>query len=56
MAAHLTRSAVYSVQWMRPMLFCGMAVKRVGILGVGVRKLKALAVKIAIVTLIDKGR
>lgn len=41
---------------MRPILFCGMAVKRVGIVGVGMRKLKALALKIGIVTLIDKGR
>jgi hypothetical protein len=27
------------------MIFCGMAVKRMGMLGVGVRKMKALTVK-----------
>ena len=35
---------------------CEMAVKRVGMLGVSVRKMKALAVKMEIVTLISKCR
>ena len=35
---------------------CGMIVKRMGMLGVSVRKLKALTVKVETVTLIGKGR
>ena len=35
---------------------CGMEVKRVGVLGVSVRKMKALTVKMETVTLIGKGR
>ena len=35
---------------------CGMAVKRMGMLGVSVGKIKALPVKIEIVTLIGEGR
>ena len=35
---------------------CGMAVKRMGMLGVGVRKMKALTVKMETVTLIGKRR
>jgi hypothetical protein len=35
---------------------CGMIVKRVGILGVSVRKMKALTKKMEAVTLIGKGR
>jgi len=38
------------------MACCGMAVKRLGILGVCVRNVKALTVKIETVTLIGKGR
>jgi len=34
---------------------CGMAVKRVGMLGVNVREMKALTVKMETVTLIGKG-
>jgi hypothetical protein len=34
---------------------CAMAVKRLGMLGVGVRKTKALTVKVETVTLIGKG-
>jgi hypothetical protein len=54
MAAHLTRnecegflrSAVYPMQWMGLlMICCGMAVKRMGMLRVIVRKMKALTVK-----------
>ena len=38
------------------MMICsGMTVKRMGILGVSVRKMKALSVKIEIVALIGKG-
>jgi len=47
---------VYPVQWMRLMMTCcGMAVKRLGMLGVSVRKMKALTVTIETVTLIGKG-
>ena len=35
---------------------CGKAVKRLGMLGVSVRQIKALTVKMEIVTLIGKGR
>ena len=64
MAAHLTRSdgrllrsAVYPMQWMRlMMIFCGMAVKRMGLLRVSVREMKAWPVKMDTVTLIGRGR
>ena len=64
MAAHLTksdwrvlRSAVYPMQWMGLMVICcGMAVKRMGMLGVSVRKMKAQMVKMEIVTRDGKGR
>jgi hypothetical protein len=35
---------------------CGMAVKRMGMLGVSVRKMKALTMKMEAVTMIGKGR
>jgi hypothetical protein len=62
MAVHLTRSklksfksAVYPLQWMGLMMICcGMAVKRMGMLGVGVRKMKALTVKVETMTPIGK--
>jgi hypothetical protein len=38
------------------MVCCGMAVKRMGMLGVRVRKVKALAVKMETVTLTGKGK
>jgi len=38
------------------MICCGMAVRRLGMLGVSVRKMKALTVKLETVTLIGKGR
>ena len=51
------RSDVYPVQWMGLMVMCcGMAVKRMGMLGVSVRKVKALSVKTETVTLIGNGR
>jgi len=44
------------MQWMRLMRkCCGMAAKRVGMLGVRVRKVKTLTVKMETVTLIGKG-
>jgi len=63
MAEHLTkvtvkglRSALYAMQWMRlVMICCRMAVKRMGMLAVNVRKMKALNVKMVTVTLIDTG-
>jgi len=51
------RSAVYPVRWMGLMMICnGMAVKRLGMLGVSVRKMKALSVKMETGILIGKGR
>ena len=45
------------MQWMRLMMICcGMAVKRLGMLGVSVRQMKALTVKVETVTLIGKGK
>jgi hypothetical protein len=44
---------VYPKQWM--MICCGMAVKNMGMLGVSVRKMKALTVKMETVTLIGEG-
>jgi hypothetical protein len=38
------------------MIYCGMVVKRKGMLKGSVRKIKALAVKMGTVTLIGKGR
>ena len=38
------------------MICCGMALKRVGMLGVSVEKMKALTVKAETVTLTGKGR
>jgi hypothetical protein len=38
------------------MIFRGMTLKRTGMLGVSVRKMKALTVKMETVTLIGKGR
>jgi len=37
------------------MVCCAMAVKRMGLLRVSVRKMKALTVKMEAVTLVDKG-
>jgi len=38
------------------MICCGMAVKKIGMLGESVRKTKALPVKMKIITLIGKKR
>jgi len=38
------------------MICCGMAKKKTGMLGVSVRKMKALIVKMESVTLVHKGR
>ena len=38
------------------MIYCGVAVKGMGMLGVCVREMKALTVKMETVTLIGKGR
>ena len=38
------------------MICCGIAVKRMGMLGVGGRKMKALTVKMETVTLVGKVR
>jgi len=38
------------------MICCGMVVKRMGMSGVSVKEMKALTMKIEIVTLIGKGR
>jgi len=48
-------SAAHPLQWMRLMLICcGMAVKKVGMLGVSVMKMKVLTVKMETVTLTGK--
>jgi hypothetical protein len=45
------------MQWMiLTVICCGMAMKRIGMLGVSVRKLTALTMKMVIATLIGKGR
>jgi len=44
------------MQWLGLMICCGMAVKGIGMLGVSVRKMKTLTVKVGVVTLIGKGR
>ena len=44
------------MQWMGIMVSCGMTVKRMGMLGVSVRNMKALTLKMKTVTLIGKGR
>jgi len=58
MAAHLTKRTVKCpIQWIGLMMMCcGMTVKRMGMLGVSVRKMKALTVKMETVTLIGEGR
>jgi len=51
------RRAEYAMQWMRlVMICCGMAVKRMGMLGVNVRKMKALTVNFKMVTPTGKGQ
>jgi hypothetical protein len=51
------RSAIYPRQWMGLMMVCcGMVVKRLGILGVSVREMKALTVKMETVTPTGEGR
>jgi hypothetical protein len=60
MAMHLTRSdseGCNPMQWMGPKIRrCGMTVKRMGMIGASVRKMKALTVKMDTVTLIGKAR
>jgi hypothetical protein len=64
MAAHLTSSdceafkevLVYPVQWMGLVVCCGMTVKRIGMLGVSLRKMKVVTVKMGTATQIGKGR
>ena len=43
------------MQWMRLMICCGMAAKKMGMLAMSVRKIKALPVKVETVTLVNKG-
>jgi len=50
------KCVVYPVHCMGLMMICcGMAMKRLGMLGVSVREMKALTLKMETVTLIDKG-
>jgi hypothetical protein len=44
------------MQWMELMIHCGMAVKRMGMLGVSVWKMKVLTVKIETWTLVKVDR
>ena len=64
MAAHLMRSdcigflrsGVCPVQWMGlMMIYCGMAVERMGMLGISLRRMKTLTVNVEKVTLIGTG-
>jgi hypothetical protein len=48
------KSAVYPLQRMGLMICCGMAVKRTGMLGVSVRKMKAPTMKIETVIKEDR--
>jgi hypothetical protein len=42
----VARGEAYPLQWMRLIFIsCGLVVKRMGILGAGVRKMKALTVQ-----------
>jgi hypothetical protein len=51
------RSGAYPLQWMELMVVhCRIAVTKMGMLGVSVRKVKALNVKMETVTLIGKDR
>jgi hypothetical protein len=51
------RGAVYQMQWVGLMMICcGMTVKWMGMLGVSMRKMQALTVKMETVILIGKGR
>jgi len=44
------------MQWMRlKVMYCGMAAKKMGMLAMSVRKIKALPAKVETVTLVDKG-
>ena len=50
------RNAVYPMQWVGlVVLCCGTAVKRMGTLGVSMRKMRLLTVKMETVTLIATG-
>ena len=43
---NVSRGAAYPVQWMRlKLICCGLVLKRMGMLGAGVRKMKALTVQ-----------
>ena len=64
MAEHFTRSdcervlrsAVYPMQWLESMVCCGMTVKRMGMLGMCVRMMNTLSVKLETVTMMGKVR
>jgi len=50
------KCVIYPVQWMGLMMICcGMAMQRLGMLGVSVREMKALTLKMETLTLIGKG-
>jgi len=50
------RSAAHPMQWMRMItICCGIALKRMGMLGVSVRKMKAPTLKMEMATLISTG-
>ena len=53
----ILRSALYPMHWMGQTMICyGMTVMKMGMLGVSVTKMKALAVKMETVTLTGEGR
>jgi len=49
------KRAVYAAQWMGLMICCRISVKRMGMLGVIVRKIKVPTAKMERVTLIGEG-
>jgi hypothetical protein len=52
----LKKCCISNANGMGLMVYCGMAVKRMGMLGVSVSRMKAMTVKMETVTLIGKGR
>ena len=56
MAVKSFKKCVHAMQRMRLMTRCTVALKRMGMFGVGARKMKTLTVKMETVTMNGKGR
>jgi hypothetical protein len=54
MAVKSFEKCVYPMQWMRLMICCAMALKRMGMLAVSARRMKTMTVKTETATLIGK--